>query len=97
MSLPTSAYADEGTAPDGAPLAFTVHGTTLRLSVREAQVVRVEAFDVLGRRVATLVEAALGAGETRELRLEAGHLAAGVYVLRATGATAARSRPVVVR
>ncbi len=55
---------------------------TLPLALPEGAVVRVEAYDLLGRRVATLAEGAMEAG-THRLRLDGAALAAGVYVVRA--------------
>ena len=55
----------------------------LRLSLAEAGPVRVEVFDVLGRRAALLHD---GAVATDGLRLSTGTLPAGTYVVRARGA-----------
>ena len=77
-------------------LAVEARRGLVRVSVREAQAVTVEAFDVTGRRVAVLAEGAFDAG-TREFAFGAG-LAAGVYVVRASGTGAsATSTAVVVR
>ncbi len=69
-----------------APLALHLRGTTLTLAVREAQSVRVEVFDLLGRRVAVLLDAAMPEAATRTWDLQ-GTLTPGVYVVRALGAT----------
>ena len=58
--------------------------TTLALDVAEAQVVTVEVFDVLGRRVATVHDGPLEVGSHRVV-IEATGLPAGVYVVRAEG------------
>ncbi|HYE57938.1 MAG TPA: T9SS type A sorting domain-containing protein, partial [Rhodothermales bacterium] len=78
------------------PLALDVRGTTLRVSVREAQAVRVEAFDVLGRRVAVLFAGAMGAGETQTLGLGSG-LTPGVYIVRVAGERGVESRTFTLR
>jgi hypothetical protein len=58
---------------------------------------RVEAYDVLGRQVAVLHHGAAAAGG-HELALEAGTLAAGVYVVRAVQqAEGERTRSAVQR
>ena len=67
-----------------------------RLTVREAQPVRAAFYDVLGRAVAVVFDGPLGAGEGRALAVPA-PAAAGVYVLRVTGARFAETRTVVVR
>jgi hypothetical protein len=67
----------------------------VRLTTPAPGAVRLDAFDLLGRRVATLLDDALAAGEAREVTL--GGLPAGVYVLRATGSGFSASRPVVIR
>ena len=64
------------------------------LTLGEAQDVRVELYDVLGRRVATLHEGALAAGPTTvEARLP---LAPGTYVVRAQGERRAATRKLTV-
>ena len=69
----------------------------LRYALPVASVVRIEAFDLLGRRVAVLADGEQPAG-WHEARLEAGALAGGVYVVRMTAATfAAAQRVTVVR
>ncbi len=69
----------------------------VRIAVREAQSVRVEAYDALGRRVATLYDGVLDAGRTVHLLFEAASLPSGLYVLRATGDQFSIARPVVRR
>ena len=59
----------------------------MTLRVDDTQVVSVEAFDRMGRRVAVLHEGAVAAG-TLPLVLDAQALPAGLYVVRATGASA---------
>ena len=68
----------------GAPVPNPTAGTAaLRYDVPQAAGVAVEVFDLLGRRVATLVDGAVGAGR-HVARLDAAALAAGVYVVRMT-------------
>ena len=62
----------------------------MRLALPAAAHVTVAAYDALGRRVATLADADLGAG-THDVLVPAGRLAAGVYVLRAEVAGADQS------
>ena len=66
--------------------------TRLALTVGEAQAVRAEAFDALGRRVAVVLDGAVPAGAT-DLVFDASALPAGAYVVRVVGeafTTAAR-------
>ena len=57
----------------------------LGLTVSEAQSVRVEVYDALGRRVALLHEGPAGAGQTLMLTLDTRTLSPGAYVVRAVG------------
>jgi hypothetical protein len=79
--------------PD-APAAFRLDGAhpnpfsgaaTLAFAVPEAGAVRLEVFDVLGRRVAVLVDERLPAG-AYEATLDGAGLPSGVYVARLTAA-----------
>jgi choice-of-anchor B domain-containing protein len=49
------------------------------------QRVRIEAFDILGRRVASLFDDRLSAGQRHEMTFTLSHLPAGFYVVRAVG------------
>lgn len=60
-------------------------GATVRFAVAESGRVRVEVFDVLGRRVGVLHDARVAAGWPGEVRVETGRLAAGIYLVRVTG------------
>ncbi len=60
--------------------------TTLALDLAEAQTLRVEVLDVLGRRVALAHDGPLAAGAHRVV-IEAAGLPAGVYLVRASGET----------
>lgn len=99
--LPTGfIVADEGAAPVvGAALRvaganpFRVQ-TTLTLTVEQAQAVRVTAYDVTGRRVATLFDGTLAAGTAHVLTLHGSGLPAGVYAVQAVGETFTASRSV---
>lgn len=55
--------------------------TTIRFAVPEQQQVRIDMYDVLGRRVHTLVNESFRPG-THELAWNASNLASGVYVVR---------------
>ena len=63
--------------------------------VHSPRMLRFEVFDVVGRRVATLVDARLEAGR-HAARLDAGRLAAGVYVIRMSAGAFVATRRVVV-
>lgn len=58
--------------------------------------VRVDVYDVLGRRVATLVDGTLAAGD-HSATLDASALSAGVYVVRLVQGTSTSTRTLVVR
>ena len=64
------------------------------MSVDRPQAVRVEAFDLLGRRVATVFSGVVD-GE-RAVAVDASAFAPGAYVLRTTGETFAASHRLVV-
>jgi hypothetical protein len=67
----------------------------LALEVAEAEAVRVEVLDGLGRRVAVLHDGVLEPG-THAFTLDGSSLPAGVYVVRATGETFADARRVTL-
>ena len=66
------------------------------LTAREAQRVRVEVLDLLGRRLGVAFEGALAAGAPQAVEVDVSALPPGVYLLRVTGAAAALTRKVVV-
>ena len=66
--------------------------TTLRLGVPADQLVRVDVFDALGKRVAILYDDVLGADIVKQLRFDAKNLPSGLYFVRATGAAFAATR-----
>ncbi len=91
--------ADEQPAPDAASEVLRLSGPNpahgvarLDLVAPTAQRVRVEAFDVLGRRVAVLFDGTTGGGTVRALALTG--LAPGVYAVVATGETFRATRTV---
>lgn len=69
--------------------------TQVEFEVDRAQQVSVEAFDVLGRRVATLFDGMAAAG-TQTLTLEAADLPSGLYIIQMQGEDFAQSRKVVL-
>jgi DNA-binding beta-propeller fold protein YncE len=79
--------------PNPVRTTATVRFTT----ARDAEAVRVELFDTLGRRVRTLYDGPARADAPQTLTLDARTLASGVYVVRLTGpGTAPATRSVVV-
>ena len=77
---PSGAFALAAPAPNPATgLARTA------LVVREAQAVRVDVLDVLGRLVATVFDGAVSAETPAAITVDASGLPAGLYVIRATG------------
>ncbi|HEX8386685.1 MAG TPA: M36 family metallopeptidase [Rubricoccaceae bacterium] len=96
-------------AADAGPLAF--EGTHLLgavypnpapgasrvdLAVAEAQTVRVELYDALGRRVAVVFDGPVAARTSVPVEVSSGALAAGTYVLRVVGETFTDARRVTV-
>jgi len=55
------------------------------VTVRNRQGVRIQLYDVLGRRVATILDAEVPAQETRDVQIDARRLASGLYFLRIEG------------
>ncbi|NNF58980.1 MAG: T9SS type A sorting domain-containing protein, partial [Rhodothermaceae bacterium] len=60
-------------------------GARFTLEVAEQQDVRVEVFNALGQRVATLHDGALTAGTIHEFDIDGSDLASGVYLIRTAG------------
>ncbi len=91
---------DDGALPDAfaldanAPNPFTTQ-TTIRYALPQPAPVVLEVYDLLGRRVLTLVEEAQPAGRYA-VRVEAGALASGVYVYRLHAGSFTQSRRMVV-
>ena len=67
----------------------------MTLEVGTAQAVRVEVFDLLGRRALVLHDGALPVGR-RLFQLDADALAPGAYVIRAQGASGSATRRLTV-
>jgi hypothetical protein len=78
--LPASGFSLSAPAPNP-----TGTESRLTLTVAEAQHVRAEAFDALGRRVAVLFDGPVGAAAQTTMVFEAAALPAGPYVLRVVG------------
>ena len=77
-------------APAATPSAYRLRSnypnpfasaTTIGYELPQATEVKLEVYDVLGRKVATLVDASMPAG-AHEVRFDAGRLSAGIYVYR---------------
>ena len=88
--------------PEAAALAFGAAApnpfssvTTFKMSLPEPEVITVEVYDVQGRRVATLHDGLMTAGES-DIRFVAGDLPSGVYMVRATGEQFSLTRTVSV-
>lgn len=93
------------------PVAFALKGnhpnpfhpsTTIRIDLPAAATVRVDLYDLLGRRVLTTPAHAHSAGADRRMPVNAAHLASGVYFYRVFAQTSAKNytgagRMVVVR
>ena len=76
-----SAYALTAVAPNP-----STSGARTMLQVLQAQTVRAEVYDVLGRRVQTVFAGPVAAGASQVLDVTSAALPAGTYVLRVTGA-----------
>jgi SOS-response transcriptional repressor LexA len=57
----------------------------IEVTVRESQPIRVEVYDLLGRRVAVPFEQEMPGQQTREVQLDASRLASGTYFVRIRG------------
>ena len=69
--------------------------TTIRFSLPEAMSVRVDVFDVLGRRVAVLADGLHPAG-WNEVRFDAGRLPSGQYLYRLQAGDTVVTRPMLL-
>ena len=86
-----------GTHELGMPTPNPSRGSaTVALRVADAQAVRAELYDALGRRVATLFDGTVAAGAALDLELRDAGLSAGAYVLRVTGERFADARRLTV-
>ena len=70
--------------------------SAVRLDVGDAQNVRIEVFDLLGRRVRTVYDGALAAGSHRVI-ISTSELPSGVYFVRVIGEQNRQTRRLVVR
>jgi len=69
---------------------------TLEIAVRDAQDVRAEMYDLLGRRVAVLFDGEMTANRTKKLQVDGSRLASGTYFVRVIGDGFAETRRVTV-
>ena len=93
---------DEDAAPSTVAKLTTAHpnpfttSTSFTLTVPQAGLARVEVFDVLGRRVATLHDGPLTAGVEHRFTFAASNLPSGLYVVRAIGSEFSQTRRVML-
>lgn len=108
LALPAALPATAGARPDGAdqeaadvPQGYTLSAaypnpfnprTSFTLTVREAQHVRVEVFNLLGLPVRMLFDGQMEAGETKSFTFDAGELPSGIYLYRVQGKTFTATR-----
>ena len=79
----------------GAPYPNPFNPTTrLSFSVDQAQPVRVEVFDMLGRRVMTVFDAHLEAGQVEDRPIDASALPGGTYIVRISGSSFQETRSI---
>ncbi len=69
--------------------------TVIRYELPQNSQVRLEVFDMLGRRVAVLVDGLIEAG-THEIPFDASNLASGVYLYRLTAGQVVQTRQMVL-
>ncbi|MEP0547962.1 MAG: proprotein convertase P-domain-containing protein [Rhodothermales bacterium] len=70
--------------------------SVVRFAVRDAQTVRAEVYDALGRRVQVLHDGPVAASAEQTLRIDGRGLAGGVYVVRFAGETFTASQKVLL-
>ena len=81
----------------GAPYPNPVRTrATLDVTVREEQEVRVEMYDLLGRRIAVLHDAPIRPNQTLKLPVETRSLSSGLYFLRVLGDDFAETRRMTI-
>lgn len=90
-TVPLAAFALDAPAPNPA-----LSRSAFRLHLDRPQPVRIDVFDILGRRVNTLHEGTLPAG-VHPFALDVRSLPAGLYVVRARGVEAQATRRLVVQ
>ncbi len=98
---PSTDVEDEATLTEAYRIAAAfpnpfARSTAVRFTVREAQAVRAEVYDLLGRRVQTLLDARIPANVEQTLRVTGDALAGGTYVVQFTGETFTASQKVTV-
>jgi glycosidase len=102
--LPFGAVYTAAEAAADLPQAVTLHpnypnpfnpATTIRYDLPQAAPVRLEVFDVLGRRVALLAEGLQAAG-THTVDFEGGHLPSGLYLYRLQAGTTTQTRTMLL-
>jgi hypothetical protein len=100
----TATLSDAVTVALGAPRRLALHGpfpnpvrhtATLRYEVPTAAAVRIVAYNLLGQRVATLVDERAAAGR-KEIRLRTDRWPSGVYFLRLTANGTTRTQRLTV-
>ena len=100
----TAHYSAEVEVNTGAPKAVALHSnypnpayqaTTIRYELPQATHVRLALYDVLGRRVAVLVDRKQTAGR-KSMQVETGDLASGVYMYRLDAGSAVTVRRMTV-
>ena len=69
---------------------------SFQLSVEEDQVVKIEMYDLLGRRVSSIFDGELRAHQPRLFNFNASHLSSGRYLLQISGQTFTTSRTVTL-
>lgn len=96
----TAHYSDEVEVERAAPERLTLHGnypnpfreqTTIRYELPQTGKVRIVVYDVLGRRMATLVDERQAAGR-KEITFDAARLPSGVYFVRLAANGRVRTR-----
>ena len=70
--------------------------TSFDLTVKKRQSVKVEVFNMLGRRVRLIYQGPVQTGETRMFTFEASNLPNGIYLVRVTGEHFALTRQVTL-
>ena len=70
--------------------------STLKVAVREAQDLRIEMYDLLGRRIRVLHDGRVDAQETQRVQINGNRLSSGHYFLRVIGDTFVETRRVTL-
>ena len=94
-SVPTLPATVGVTMEAARPNPFT-DATTLRFAVEADQPVTVDVYDAVGRLVLTAYDGEAVADQWEDVRIEAGDLPAGTYVVRLTGTTARGTTQIAV-